>query len=163
MFPLGADALTIYLNDHLAGSTAGVELARRAARKNRSTPYGPALEELAGEIARDRDALEDVMTRLGVRRDRLKILASWSAEKAGRLKPNGELLRYTPLNRLEDLELLLLGVGGKLALWRALRRTHGADPRLVDVDLDELIQRATAQRRRIEHERRQAADEALRS
>jgi hypothetical protein len=32
---LGEDRLSIYLNDHLAGSTVGADLARRAARNNR--------------------------------------------------------------------------------------------------------------------------------
>jgi hypothetical protein len=32
--------LSIYLNDHLAGSAAGVELARRALSNNRGTPFG---------------------------------------------------------------------------------------------------------------------------
>ena len=40
--------LAVYLNDHLAGATAGVELARRAARSNRDAA---ALEAgCAGEI-----------------------------------------------------------------------------------------------------------------
>jgi hypothetical protein len=31
--------LSIYLNDHLAGSTSGIELAKRSAANNRGTPY----------------------------------------------------------------------------------------------------------------------------
>jgi hypothetical protein len=45
---LGEDRLSIYLNDHLAGATAGVSLARRAAASNRATGYGDVLEEIAG-------------------------------------------------------------------------------------------------------------------
>jgi hypothetical protein len=153
--------LSIYLNDHLAGATAGVELARRAAGENRETPHGPVLDALAEEIAADRDALLDVMQRLEVARDRAKVALAWGAEKAGRLKVNGALLRYSPLSRLEELELLSLGVEGKLALWQALRRTHGDNPRLQGVDLEALITRARSQRRRLEQQRRRAADEAL--
>jgi hypothetical protein len=155
------DALAIYLNDHLAGATAGLELARRSASNNRSSRYGPVLEDLVEEIAEDRDALVEVMRRLSVGRDRVKLVVSWAAEKAGRLKLNGELLRYSPLSRLEELELLSLGVEGKLSLWRALRRTHGADPALRGIDLDDLIERALSQRRKLERQRRRAADEAL--
>ncbi len=39
MLPGGASRLSIYLNDHLAGATVGVELARRAAGSNRPTDY----------------------------------------------------------------------------------------------------------------------------
>ena len=148
--------LSIYLNDHLAAAVGAVQLARRAARQNRGSEYGEVLERLAAEIDEDRHALLDLMKQLGVRGDRVKLLASVAGEKLGRFKLNGELTRYSPLSRLEELELLSLGVEGKLALWRALRANVDAD-----VDFDPLIQRATAQRRRLERLRVKAAAEAL--
>ena len=153
--------LAIYLNDHYGGSTLGLELARRAASNNDGNAYGDVLAEIAKEIGEDRDSLADVMDRLSVRRDRLKVTASWVAEKATRLKPNDELLGYSPLSRLEELELLSLGVEGKLSMWQAVRRTHGEDSRLRGVDLDVLIERARSQRRRLERLRRRAAEEAF--
>jgi hypothetical protein len=161
MLGLGDDRLSIYLNDHLAGSTVGANLARRAAGSNEGTSYGPVLEELAGEIEADRRSLLDVMERLSIGQDRLKTALAWGAEKTGRLKLNGELLGYSPLSRLEELEALSLGVEGKLGLWRTLQRTHGSDPRLSGIDLDELVRRARSQRRRLERQRITAADEAL--
>ena len=158
---LGGDHLSIYLNDHLAGSTVGVNLARRIARSNEGKAYGEVLEALAEEIAEDRRTLLDVMERLSVGQDRLKVALSWGVEKAGRLKLNGALLRYSPLSRLEELEVLSLGVEGKNVLWQALRRTHGDDPRLAGIDFDELIERARSQRRRLERQRRRAAEEAF--
>ena len=162
MLGFGDDRLPIYLNDHLAGATAGVELARRVAGSNRSTSYGPVLERLAEEIEEDRRTLEDIMERLSVRRDRLKVALAWSGEKAGRLKLNGELLRYSPLSRLEELEGLALGVEGKLALWQTLSDTYGDDSRLRGIDFEELIKRARSQRRRLERQRRRAAAAAVR-
>ncbi|MFL5866520.1 MAG: hypothetical protein ACJ766_05400 [Thermoleophilaceae bacterium] len=162
MLGFGDDRLSIYLNDHLAGATAGVELARRVAGSNRSTSYGPVLERLAEEIEEDRRTLEDIMERLSVRRDRLKVALAWSGEKAGRLKLNGELLRYSPLSRLEELEGLALGVEGKLALWQTLSDTYGDDSRLRGIDFEELIKRARSQRRRLERQRRRAAAAAVR-
>jgi hypothetical protein len=156
------DRLSIYLNDHLAGSTAGLDLARRAASNNEGTPYGRVLAEVAVEIAQDRDALIEVMARLSVGRDRVKVAAGWAAEKLGRLKPNGSLLSYSPLSRLVEIEGIALGVEGKLSLWQSLKVSHGDDPRLRGVDLDGLINRARSQRRRLERQRRRAADEALR-
>ena len=119
MLGLG-DRLSTYLNDHLAGSTAGVKLARRAAESNEGMSYGPVLATLAAEIQEDRQSLLDVMERLSVGQDRLKLALAWGAEKAGRLKLNGELRGYSPLSRLEELEALSLGVEGKLGLWRTL-------------------------------------------
>jgi hypothetical protein len=158
---LGEDRLSIYLNDHLAGATAGANLARRAAVNNRSTDYGDVLDAVADEIEQDRETLVEVMRRLSVGQDRIKVALAWGAEQASRLKPNGELLGYSPLSRLEELEALSLGVEGKLAMWRTLRRTHGDDPRLRGVDLDALVERARSQRRRLERLRDRAADEAL--
>jgi hypothetical protein len=41
------DRLSIYLNDHLVGSTLGLNLVRRTAGSNRETSYGRALDALA--------------------------------------------------------------------------------------------------------------------
>jgi hypothetical protein len=151
--------LPIYLNDHLAGSTVGFELARRVCRSNSDNTYGPVLRELAAEIGEDRETLIGMMDRVQVRRDRLKVFGAWAAEKAGRLKLNGELLHYSPLSRLEELEMLSLGVEGKLAMWSALR--HAVGPRFADTDLDPLIARANSQRERLEQLRHQASAEAI--
>ena len=154
--------LTTYLNDHLAGATAGLDLARRAASNNEGTPYGRVLAEIAEEIAEEREVLEEVMARLSVSRDRVKVLGGWAAEKLGRFKLNGSLLSYSPLSRLLEIEGLALGVEGKLSLWHSLKVTYGDDPRLRGVDLEALIERARSQRRRLERQRRRAAQEALR-
>jgi hypothetical protein len=153
--------LAIYLNDHLAGAVAGVQLARRAARANRDSAYGERLAELADEINEDRRTLQGLLKRLEIGGDPLKMLAAVGAELFGRLKLNGELLRYSPLSRLEELEILTLGVEGKLALWRTLRATLGDDRRAAELDFDELIKRAESQRRRLGRMRAQAAEEAL--
>jgi hypothetical protein len=157
--PFSGDPLAIYLNDHLAGSTAGVELARRAASNNAGNEYGSVLSGIASEIEEDRAMLEALMDRLGVGRDRVKTAAAWMAEKAGRLKPNGHLLSYSPLSRLEELEILLLGVSGKLAMWRAL--DHALHERLGGIEPSALEARAESQRSRLEALRLQAADEAF--
>jgi len=149
----------IYLNDHLAGATAGTELARRAAGSNEGTELGSFLGGLAGEIDEDRKALEEVMDRLGVRADPLKRTFAWGAEKLGRLKPNGQLLGYSPLSRLVELEGLHIGVAGKLSLWQVLRATSSAE--LDGVDLDRLVARAERQLAALEPFRLGAAREAF--
>ncbi len=153
--------LAIYLNDHLAGAVGAVQLARRAASANRGSPYGDALAGLALEIGDDRRTLQNILRRLDIRADPLKILASLGAERFGRLKLNGELLSYSPLSRLEEVEILSLAVAGKLRLWRTLAATLGGDPRTDDVDFDRLIERATSQRRRLDRLHRRASAEAL--
>jgi hypothetical protein len=151
--------LSTYLNDHLAASTGAVELVKRAAASNQGTAYGDTLASLKTEIEADRRTLIAIMRRLGVGQDRVKAAAAWSAEKLGRLKPNGQLTGYSPLSRLEELEILELGVTGKLLLWQGLRRIRSGA--IDDAELEELIKRAQGQRRRLERLRLDAAAEAL--
>jgi hypothetical protein len=161
MIPLSGDLLAIYLQDHLAGSTGGLELARRARRSNEGTPYGDFLSQLEQEIVEDRDALRELMGRLDVGEDRLKSVAAWTAEKAGRLKLNGRLTGYSPLSRLIELEALMAGVTGKLSGWRALRSLAERDERLDPVELDRLIARAERQLSSLAEHQRSTAGEAL--
>lgn len=153
--------LGIYLNDHLAGSAMGVELARRALSNNEGTSYESFLRDLVAAIEEDRAELATLMDALGVSHDRLKQSAAWAAEKVGRLKLNGRLTGYSPLSRLIELEGLLLGVTGKGSLWRALKQVADHDPRLAVTDFDKLITRADEQRQGIEQHRLRAAAEAL--
>ena len=150
--------LGIYLNDHLAGATLAVELARRTARANAGTALGVFLtESLVPEITEDRETLERLMDALGVKRSRSKVVAAWTAEKAGRLKLNGELRRYSPLSRLLELEGLAAGIELKRGLWLAL-----ADASSIEgFDFARLAERAGAQRSHLEEHRRAAAVLAL--
>jgi hypothetical protein len=151
--------LAIYLNDHLAGATGGVELARRARSSNRGTKLGEALGAVCAEIEADRAVLERVMERLEVKRNGPKVAGAWAAEKLGRLKLNGRFTGYSPLSRLVELEMLHIGITGKIQLWQALKEAQSA--RLAQFDLPGLIERAEAQRARVECLRLDATREAF--
>jgi hypothetical protein len=148
----------IYMNDHLAGSTVGLELAKRAASSNEGTPLGDFLEGLANEIEGEREKLKSMMDHLGVPQNRIKVPVAWAAEKVGRLKPNGQLTGYSPLSRVVEVEGLALGVTGKLGLWRALAATTTD---LSTFDLEGLIDQARKQRDALERHRIKAAQEAF--
>ena len=153
--------LATYLNDHLAGSTVGLELAKRARRSNEDNDYGEVLTRVAREIEEDREALQKLMDALEIGRDRPKLLAAWTAEKFGRLKPNGRVLSYSPLSRLVELEALGLGISGKLSLWQTLAELAGEDVRLDPAELARLAERAERQRTEVSELRLRAAHEAL--
>lgn len=153
--------LAIYLNDHFAGATAGVELSKRAAGSNRGSEYGTFLDGLAREIAEDRQTLREIMRSLDVRVDRLKVIGAWGAEKLGRLKPNGRLREYSPLSRVVELEGLALAINGKLSGWRALERLAPGRPELANFDMTALAARAEDQLERLEPHRLRAVAEAL--
>jgi hypothetical protein len=158
---LGRDYLKIYLEDHYAGATAGLELARRAAGANSGTPYGDVLDRIAREIEQDRDSLHAIMTALGVGPDRFKVAGAWVGEKAGRLKLNGHLTGYSPQSRVIEFEGLVIGVTGKRCLWAALRQVAALEPRLDLEQLDLLLERADRQLEELEEQRLKAVSEAV--
>ena len=153
--------LPIYLNDHLAGATVGVETAKRAASENEGRPLGGPLTQLAREIEADRDELRSIMESLDVRADPVKTAAAWAGEKVGRLKLNGQIRGYSPLSPVVELEALLLGVSGKVALWQTLQDVAGGEQRLDAERLAELERRGERQREEIDRLRRDAASTAL--
>ena len=149
--------LEIYLQDHYAGSTGGLEMAKRTAKANGGTEFGGPLTRLAGEIREDRDALKRIMARLDVSPAPVKAGLAWAAEKAGRLKPNGQLRGYSPLGRMVEIEALITGVSGKLSLWRALQQIAPSEPRLDAAQLADLAARAEDQLARLHDLRDRAA------
>lgn len=153
--------LRIYLNDHLMGAAGAIELTRRAARNNGGTPLGAFLEQLLPEIADDRRALEELMARLRFPVDPLKLVAAAAAEKAGRLKLNGQILGYSDLSRVLELEALWAGVALKRNLWRCLQQLEDQDVALAGMDLGRLIERASAQLDGLEHHRLEAVSRAF--
>jgi hypothetical protein len=153
--------LRIFMQDHLAASTAGLELARRARGANEGTNYGQPLARLADEIEADRGALEAMLADLGFGPDRAKNVGAWAGEKLGRLKLNGQVKGYSPLSRVLELEGLTVGIGAKLSLWRILLEVAAEEPRLDADRLRRLIERGEEQRRTVEELRTLAAREAF--
>lgn len=146
----GPDLLGIYLNDHLAGATAGAGRARHLANASRGTALASDLDPLATEIAQDREILKELMRRLDIPARRYKICAGWVLEQAGRLKSNGRVVRRSPLSTMVELEALRMGVTGKVAVWQTLRRLSDTEDRLTPQLLDDLLDRAHRQLRTLE-------------
>jgi hypothetical protein len=152
--------LDIYLTDHLAGATAGLDLAKRL----RDAENGhDALAAIAQEIEEDRDTLRTVMEAVEVSPSTLKTALGWAAEKAGRLKLNDRIFGRSPLSKVDELEGLIAGVSGKLELWRALTVIAPRDPRLSGFDFERLATRAQSQRERLERAHIAAVSQALAS
>ena len=143
--------LSIYLRDHHAASAGGVALARRALGAN---------HPIAQQIARDRKTLEEVMRKLDVPPSAMKVGLVRVAAGLGRLKLNGRLLKRSPLSSIVELEVLVVGIRGKEALWTALL---SAGLSLPGVDLDALVESARAQAREVDEQRLSAAADTLRT
>jgi hypothetical protein len=157
----GNKLLSIYLNDHLAGATLGVELAKRSRISNRGTALGDFLERLVREIETDRETLKRLISELGVEPDRIKTFGAWAAEKLGRLKLNGQFRGYSPLSRLVELEGLHLGITGKREMWVALQRALADE--VPGFEFEGLWRRAERQAAEVEQHRLEAAEAVLAS
>lgn len=154
---MASDELGIYLNDHLAGSAAGLELAEKLRDNNQGTELGNVMAVLHHDIEQDRATLEELMGQLEVERRRVKEAAGWLAERLSRLRLNPALTGSADLTRMLETEALSLGIEGKLVMWQALKEHAPRDPRLAATDFDRLIERARSQRRTLEPHRVAAA------
>lgn len=153
-------SLSTYLNDHLTAATAGLELFRRVARSHPGA-RAEELGRLRDEAARDLESLRSVMGRLGVRENKPMAALGWLGEKVGRLKPNGYLLRRSPLADVIELEGLRVAAHGKLACWQVLRAVAVHDERITQVELETLIERTEDQATRLYKLHLQAVQERL--
>jgi hypothetical protein len=151
------EALAVYVNDHLAGATAGIELAEKLRDNNQGTELGKVMVAIHHDITQDRATLEELMRHLDLARHPVKEAAGWVLEKVSRLRVNPAMTGSAELTRMLETEALSLGIEGKLSLWVALKEAAAADPRLAGTDYDHLIERARSQRRTLEPHRLAAA------
>ena len=155
------EALDVYLNDHLAGSAAAVELVERIRDNYEGTPLAAHMARLLGEIEADRDTLSAVMERLGVVRSTPKQVAGKVLETLSRFRLNERVTGSPEVTRLMELETLSLGIEGKVSLWRSLSEVVDSRPELAEFDLPTLASRAISQRAGVEPFRLEAAAAAL--
>ena len=144
-----ARLLGIYLQDHYAGSAAGLSLVQRCRSHNEGTDFAAVLQVIEAEISEDRQTLEAIMAALGYGPSRVKSALGSIAEVVARVKTNGRLFSYSPLSRVIELEGLAAGILTKRNLWRALRTVADRHPTLQTAELDRLIERASSQLDRV--------------
>lgn len=152
--------LNVYLNDHLAGSDAAVELLSRLTETADQDHLRAAFALLRSEIERDQTVLSDLIARVGGGESAVKRALGWLAEKATRVKL-GTTEPGQTFALFESLEILALGIQGKRSLWRALSTVGDAEPALAGLDFDDLLRRADAQHAEVERWRLAIARAAL--
>jgi hypothetical protein len=153
--------LATYLNDHLAGSTAAVELMEGIESSHRGTEIAGQIARIRSDVEADRRELQGLIERLNVSESRPRKAAAWLAGKFTDLKLVLDDSARGPLRLLESLEVLSLGIEGKRLLWRALATAAEFSPKLRGLDYERLAERAEDQRRRVEPMRLEAARAAL--
>ena len=146
-----SDPLTTYLQDHLAGAVHATEILQTMRDDHDKDSIGQFAAQLLAEIEADRDVLAGLIERIGAAPGQPKQWAAWLVEKVGRLK-----LRHDSkqgLGTFEALELLMLGIHGKWAMWRMLAIIAGHDSRLQGTDFGQLAIRAEDQHDRVNERR----------
>jgi hypothetical protein len=136
------ERLRIYLSDHLALMVGELELAVRCRSANNGTALGEFLSRLETEIGLQKAIVDEVLERIGGKESRLKNSAAWIAEKLGRFKLNGSLLKYSDLSRLVELEALAAASLERTILWQTLDLVLKSDARSVDYRFDKMRDRS---------------------
>jgi hypothetical protein len=153
--------LEIYLNDHLAGSVAMRELIERRLSDDPGGALGDFLRRFQEELEVDQAAVKRMIAHFGGTENPAKKTLAWLAEKIGRLKLNASLIGYSELSRLEELEFMVVGIRGKLALWTALEAAAITNKSLREFDLAPLREKAKRQLDEAETLRLEAAKRAF--
>jgi hypothetical protein len=153
--------LSTYLNDHLAGATAALELLEHLQSWYAGTDVAQTAADLLRDISADVEVLEDVMKRLDVSQSIPRRIAGWIGEKVANLKLKLDDPGAKGLRLLESAEALSLGVEGKRLLWTSLSIVLANEEALRGVDFEDLQRRAVQQREQIESLRLIAAQATL--
>ena len=152
-------ALDTYLNDHMAGATAGTNLAKMASEEHQTDEHGPFFSEIYAAIQQDFETLKEVATALGVEQSAGKgALAEIGSKMMGPKFTAGD---DDELNAFITLETLSIGVEGKVCMWKALKTVESDYAGFKNFDLDDLLARAESQREKIEGQRQKIAPVAL--
>lgn len=154
-------ALAVYLRRHVAAARGGLALFRRTAGSHRDPTTRQGLEELVREVVADRDVLLQLVAELGVSRPRVGEALAAGGELAGRLVPNGTVLRRSAVSDLVEIEALRAAVAAKRSGWASLRDAGAVRAVLSDDSLTSLIERADRQLRRLDDMREATARAAL--
>jgi hypothetical protein len=153
--------LQTYLQNHCAGSVAGLEIISHLIATHSSAREEHFFVELQQEIEQDQETLRKILQSLGASAAPLRNTTAYLAEKLARLKVRLEDPGGAQLARLEQIEALALGIEGKGALWNVLLAVQESAPPLRGIDFGRLNQRADEQHKRVEARRIEWAREAF--
>jgi hypothetical protein len=137
------DPLTVYLHDHLAGSSFAVELLEKLASEFVGTPSGEIARELLEQVKIDVGTLKQIIARVGKATTDLYDALGWIAERISRIKLKHD--DPTGVGAFEAFETISLGILGKRSLWEALQVHQISDTRVAGLDYPALIARADQQ------------------
>jgi hypothetical protein len=140
---MSSHSLPTYLNDHLAGSVAALEMIDHIMAANKATPLHAFLAAMKIEIDADQETLKQIVAAVGAKESATRQAMAWTIEKVGWVKL--EISDLHEYGLLQALEALVLGITGKRGLWEVLASLQSTTPALQDFHFATLIERATKQ------------------
>jgi hypothetical protein len=141
------------LNDHLAGSVAAVALIDDLAQSDIDLGLKEVLARLKREINEEQQVLRKVMSECSIREESVKKAMAWLGEKLSRWKIGSKTPDGNCLPLMMGLEVLCLGITGKLLGWRVLAVVFGPKLSSLGINIEQLEHRAAAQRDLVERHR----------
>ena len=150
-----------YLQDHHAGSAAGVDAFRRVAKGHGDREVRGKVGRLAYEVVEDQRDLEHIMSAFNIKPNRFKDVPARIGEKVARFKPNERVTQRSPLSDIEELEALTAAVHTKALAWRLLLDVE--DDRLDKSLVQQLLDRAKGQENELEELRLKQAHKLAQS
>lgn len=148
-----------YLNDHLAGSCGALNLLQDLAERQELPADRRFFLQLKESVESDQALLESLLDAGDMERSKTAKAAGTLAAKASRLKLLWEGLEPGGLGMLEALEVLALGIQGKLLLWVMLGEIAPLIHGWRAVDFHNLEREAIRQREEVENRRKEAGRE----
>ena len=145
-----------YLNDHLAGSVAALEVIEHWQEHHKDEPLGNFFHRLEADVRADQETLREVMQSLGINESSIRQTGAWAAEKLARAR--FKIAGDQP-GLVLALEGLIMGIFGKRMMWRSLAAANL--PSASRWDFEALQRRAEQQIEHTELERARAARRAF--
>lgn len=154
------ETLSIYLNDHLAGSVAAIDLLDHMISDDPDPALARELVELQSGLQLDQRTLRTLIDSIGSE-SKISHAMAWVGEKVARLKVGYGAADSPSLRRFEALETLALGFCGRRLLWHTLKHLCENGVLHSELDFRQLEEKAGHDAGKLETLRLAASVEAL--
>jgi hypothetical protein len=154
-----SEPLATYLHDHLGGAQIAIQTLEAMRDQHDDKRFREFANMLLPEIQADDQTVRSIAEKVGAGTSVVKEAGGWFLEKLARIKLGHT--GATDFGMFESLELLSLGIQGKLCLWKALQAASQLDSRLRAYPFEDLVSRAQEQYEKVETQRLDLAQHVL--
>lgn len=123
---LDRETLAVYLNDHLAGSVAALQMMDRLCEVHEDEANRSVIATLREAVASDQRILQNLLVSIGATESVIAKALAWVGEHASRVKLSVERQDDAGVMFFEAIEALALGFHGRQALWHMLDAIEGS-------------------------------------